>query len=443
MIGLSGLITPSLDEMVARRHARWSAQGFDAAAADRRRDHQRKHTAVKIAPAYHEPIIHVQDASRARRRRRPLIDREQARDFDRENRDAQARAARAAQPQRQQQARLPYRRGARKRVRASTGVPTTSPRPRFLGTRVLDDCRWPSSCRYIDWSPFFMAWELTRQVSRDLRRPDSRRRRPASCSTTRSSCSTRSWTRSCSTAQRRLRLLPGQRDGDDIVLYTDERAHEERLRFHMLRQQWEARGPDELPQPGRLRRARASSRPGATTSGAFAVTAGLGADELAAELRGASTTTTTRSWSRRSPTAWPRRSPRCCTSGPARDWGYGPDEKLTNDDLIDEKYRGIRPAAGYPACPDHTEKGTLWELLDATRDRHPADRELRDDARRVGERPLLRPSRRRATSRSARSTATRSRTTPRRKGMPVPEVERWLAPNLGYDRGNSVRASTR
>ena len=116
------------------------------------------------------------------------------------------------------------------------------------------------------------------------------------------------------------------------------------------------------------------------------------------------------------------------------EWGFGRDEKLTTDDLIEEKYRGIRPAAGYPACPDHTEKGTLWHLLDVeAHDRHPAHRIVRDVARRERQRPLLRPPARPRYFASARSTATKSPTISARKGMTVAEVERWLGPNLNYD----------
>ena len=117
------------------------------------------------------------------------------------------------------------------------------------------------------------------------------------------------------------------------------------------------------------------------------------------------------------------------------DWGYGATKNSRNDELIDEKYRGIRPAAGYPACPDHTEKRTLFDLLDAEQaDRHHADRKLRHVPGRQRQRPVLRPSPSRyfAVDRIARDQV---EDYARRKGMTLAEIERWLSPNLGYDPG--------
>ena len=114
-------------------------------------------------------------------------------------------------------------------------------------------------------------------------------------------------------------------------------------------------------------------------------------------------------------------------------WGYAPDETLSNDELIAEKYRGIRPAPGYPAQPDHTEKGTLFKLLRARAHRREADRELRDVAGRGGVRALFQPSAERTISASARSSAIRWRITPRAKAGASAEAEKWLAPILNYD----------
>ncbi len=165
--------------------------------------------------------------------------------------------------------------------------------------------------------------------------------------------------------------------------------------------------------------------------GAFAVTAGIGVDALVQEVRSRSTTTTPRSSSRRSPIAWPRRSRSTCTRRRARTGASA--NALSNDDLIDEKYRGIRPAFGYPACPDHSEKARLFDLLDARAHRHGPDRVVRDDAGGVGQRPLLLRIRSRSTSRSSASAPDQVEDYARRKGSASTETEQWLRPVLAYD----------
>ena len=125
-------------------------------------------------------------------------------------------------------------------------------------------------------------------------------------------------------------------------------------------------------------------------------------------------------------------------------WGYAPQEQLDGDALIREEYRGIRPAPGYPACPDHTEKATLWQLLDAgAHRRHPADRILCDVSDRGGQRILFLASAGALLRRRARSTAIRWRSYAQRKGWTLSEAERWLAPNLGYDPDTGERRTPR
>ena len=159
----------------------------------------------------------------------------------------------------------------------------------------------------------------------------------------------------------------------------------------MLRQQWEREGQTSFRS---LADYVAPVDSGiADYLGAFAVTAGFGADELVQQFK-----TDHDDYNAIMVEALADRLAEAFAEllheRARRDWGYGRDENLSKDDLIDEKYRGIRPAAGYPSCPDHTEKATLWTLLDVEdADRHHADRELRDVAGGVGERPVLRPSR--------------------------------------------------
>ena len=158
-----------------------------------------------------------------------------------------------------------------------------------------------------------------------------------------------------------------------------------------------------------------------------------GADDAGRAATRPSTTTTARSWSRRWPTGWPRRSPSTSTCKARRDW-FEPDAEPDLDDLHAERFRGIRPALGYPASPDHSEKQDLFDLLDAARLGIGADRVVRDDPGRQRQRPDLRrtpASRYFTVGRIGKDQVERLRGP--RAGMPVAEVERWLRPNLAYE----------
>ena len=216
--------------------------------------------------------------------------------------------------------------------------------------------------------------------------------------------------RAAGCAARRVGFWPANADGDDIVVLADE-----------ARTKPSARASHAAPADGRQREGPATSRcriSSRRASGTPTMSAPSRSRPGMARRRSRSasrrpTTTIRRSWSRRSPTGSRRRSPSTCTSGCARElWGYAPDEALSNAELIAETYRGIRPAPGYPAQPDHTEKETLFELLDAEHaDRHEAHRELCDVAGPAVSGSTS-PSRGATTSASARSSRTRSRTMP-------------------------------
>ena len=174
--------------------------------------------------------------------------------------------------------------------------------------------------------------------------------------------------------------------------------------------------------------------------GAFAVTAGHRRRRALPRASRRTTTTTPRSSPRRSPTGSPRRSPRCCTSARARSGATGRTRASRTEDLIRERYRGIRPAPGYPACPDHTEKRTLFALLDVGDERrHPLTENLRDDARELGERLLLRAPRGALLRRRAHRARPGRGLRARARGWTLDEAERWLAPNLGYEPEGAVR----
>ena len=375
----------------------------------------RQHTAVKIAPATREPTVHVHDASRAvgvvvERCSTPSQRAELRRDEPRRSRTRCASSTRSARAGRCVPLR---RRRARSALARRLATPTTSRARRSLGARVLDDVPLARARAVHRLDVFFPAWELRGQVSRRSSTTRRRARRRASCSHDGAGAArARSSTSSLLTRARRLRLLARRNaDGDDIVLCDRRQPHARAARAsRCCASRRPSDGPSRLPLAGRLRRA-GRQRPRRLRRRVRGHRRHRRRRARRARSR-PTTTTTTRSWSRRSPTAWPRRSPSACTSARAREWGYGASESLTHEELIAEKYRGIRPAFGYPACPDHTEKADAVRRCSTRRQhRHHADRDLRDDAGGVGAAASTSPTPRRATSRSAGSAATRSRTT--------------------------------
>ena len=215
---------------------------------------------------------------------------------------------------------------------------------------------------YIDWTPFFPTWELTGKfpaILDDDKVGEAARALFADAQAMLKQIVDEKWF----TASARRRLLAGECDGDDIVVFGDEARERRSPRCTPCASRWRAR-------EGRANVALADfiapKEPACrTTSARFAVTAGIGEDAIA-DASSTPTTTIPRSCSRRWPTAWPKRSPSACTSACARSSGaMRPTRRWPTSELIDEEYRGIRPAPGYPAQPDHTEKATLFQLLDA------------------------------------------------------------------------------
>jgi 5-methyltetrahydrofolate--homocysteine methyltransferase len=426
MIGLSGLITPSLDEMVhvAREMER---EGFEVPLLIGGATTSVKHTAVRIAPAYHGPVVHVKDASRSVGVVDRLMRPEPRAQLDRDNRVVQERE-RESFARRRQRKLVPYAEAVRRRFtidwqRAPVAMPS------FQGARALRDFPLGEIEPYIDWSPFFMTWDLHGKYPGILK--DAKVGAEA--------------TRLFHDAQRLLRRIvrerllqahavygffPANADGDDVVVYTDEERTRERLRFHLLRQQWEREGQTSFRS---LADYVAPAGSGIRDYvGAFAVTAGTGTDELVSifladhDDYGA---ILTKALADRLAEAFAEILHERARS----DWGYGKQERLSKEDLIEEKYRGIRPAAGYPSCPDHTEKRTLWSLLEveeATGIRLTESYAMWPAAS-VSGLYFSHPEARYF----AVDMITRDQVEDyaRRKGMPRAEAERWLAPNLAYD----------
>jgi 5-methyltetrahydrofolate--homocysteine methyltransferase len=426
MIGVSGLITPSLDEMVhvAREMER---EGFRVPLLIGGATTSSRHTAVKIAPNYHETVIHVKDASRCVGVVDRLMRADQKPQLDGENRAAQQRE-RDSYARRRQRKLVPYAEAGRRRFGIDWAKAPVA-KPAFLGRRVLRDIPLAEIVPYIDWSPFFMAWELSGKYPAILDDPKV------------GSEARRLFADANRLLQRIVheRLLaahavygfyPANADGDDLVVFTDESRTRERLRLHMLRQQWEREGQTSFRSLADYLAPAGSGV--ADYLGAFAVTAGAGADELVARFEAEHDDyggIMAKALADRLAEALAE----MLHERARRDWGYGKDEALSKEDLIAEKYRGIRPAAGYPSWPDHTEKQPLWDLLGA------------ESAAgiRLTESYAMWPaasvsglyfSHREATY-FAVDLVTRDQVEDyaRRKGMPRAEAERWLAPNLGYE----------
>ena len=460
VIGLSGLITPSLDEMVhvAREMERL---GMKQPLLIGGATTSRAHTAVKIAPAFSQPVVHVLDASRAVPVVSSLISDEQRPAFSAKNRDEQARARAAHAGQTQQLITLEEARANRSPI---TWRAEDIAQPAFVGVRIVGEwsdlprVRYPDGAlalkvsnveiagrvplqeiaSFIDWTPFFHTWEL-RGVYPSILEHEKYGEQARKLFEDAQELLERILRDKLLVARGVYGLFPANAVGDDVELYTDESRTEVLTTFHFLRQQMRKKEGE----PNRcLADFIAPKGSGfADHIGAFAVTSGHGLRELVEGFKAEHddyNAIMAEALADRLAEAFAE-----CLHKRVRDaWGYGLGEGLTTDDLIAEKYRGIRPAAGYPACPDHTEKHTLWNLLDVETSAgiqitesfamwpgssvsglyfaHPQSRYFglgKIDRDQVLDYHL-------------------------RKGMTVQEVERWLGPNLNYDPIAAASAST-
>ena len=430
LIGLSGLITPSLEEMcfVAEEMRR---ERFELPLLIGGATTSKVHTAVKIAPRYDGPVVHVLDASRAvgvasnllSETNKPEFVSGVAAEYE------EVRRARAERPVAERLVPLAEARAARL-VPANGGPP---PRPTFLGTRVFDRYPLAELVGRIDWTPFFQAWELRGHYPAILTDPETGAAARALFADAQRLLE-RIVQEELLVARAVVGFWPAAAVGDDIVLYADEAQTERIATVYTLRQQM-ARAPGS----GRSNLALAdfvAPRDSGERDflGGFAVTAGHGTAELVRQFEAQhddySAILAKALADRLAEALAERLHERVRTEL----WGYAPGEALDNTALIREQYQGIRPAPGYPACPDHTEKRTLFRLLDVTRS---AGIELTEScamlpAASVSGWYFWRPE----ASYFGVGKIGRDQVSDyaRRKGMPVEEVERWLAPNLGYDR---------
>ncbi len=429
IIGLSGLITPSLEEMayVAKEMQR---EGFSLPLLIGGATTSRVHTAVKIAPHYSSPTMWVKDASRAVSVVSNLLSAELRDEFVQTTADDYAQV-RERHKGKESKVRMVTIGEARRNKVVIPWADYTPSQPQMPGVTVFEDYSLEELSAYIDWTPFFQTWEMHGHYPAIL--ADAKVGAEA--------------TKLFRDAERMLaqviagRLLratavigmfPANSVGhDDIEIYTDESRRKVLLTLHSLRQQ------DETP-PGRPNRALADYIAPSETGlrdylGAFVVTAGIGVDELVQKYQKDNddySAIMVKAIADRLAEAFAERLHERVRK---EFWGYAANEHLSNEELIKEGYHGIRPAPGYPACPDHTEKESLFKLLDATRNisvrltenfamwpaaavsgfyfSHPASQYF-------------------AVGKIGRDQV---EDYARRKGMTVPQIERWLAPNLAYE----------
>ena len=425
LIGLSGLITPSLDEMVtvAREMKR---RDIDIPLLVGGATTSAKHTAVKIAPAYGHPVVHVLDASRSVGVVEKLISTERSSAFVKENEALQAELV--AGYKKRQQKLVPYAKALENRF-ATDWANVQIDKPSFTGIQVLKDFSIEEIRPYIDWSPFFMTWELKGKFPKIF---DDKvvGKQAKELYDDANALLDQVIANNSLKANATYAFWPAASDGDDIVLYTDESRSEELSRFHCLRQQWERKGQKDFRSLADYVAPIDSGRE--DYIGGFVVTTGIGAEELAntykADLDDYKAIMVQAVADRLAEAFAELMHERA-----RQEWGFGKSEGLSKEEMISEKYRGIRPAAGYPACPDHTEKRTLFDLLDAEKSigveltssyammpgasvsglyfAHPEARYFAVD----------------------RVTKDQIEDYAARKGQTLQEVERWLSPNLAYD----------
>ncbi len=430
IVGLSGLITPSLDEM-CHVAAEMERQGFDVPLLIGGATTSRVHTAVKIHPNYRRgQAVYVNDASRAVGVVSALLSREARARYVGEVRAEYARIAAAHARGEASKQRLSLADARANALKLNWSGSYAPPAPQLLGTRGFDAIPIAELIDYIDWSPFFATWELNGKfpaILDDKKVGEAARSLYADAQDMLERMAAEQWFRASAV----IGFWPANSDGDDILVFANETRGRPIATLHMLRQQLARREGRANVALADFVAPRASGL--ADYVGAFAVTAGLGEDAVVDRFKGANddySAILAKALADRLAEALAERMHQRVRR---EFWAYAPEETLRSDELIAEKYRGIRPAPGYPAQPDHTEKETLFKLLDGERAigvkltesfamwpgasvcglyfSHPEsyyfgvgkiERDQVEDY--AG-----------------------------RKGLSVPEAERWLAPILNYD----------
>ncbi len=450
IIGLSGLITPSLDEMVTVA-SEMSRQGFKTPLLIGGATTSVAHTAVRIEPEYDNGVIHVRDASRSVTVMSDLLgDGSQQVIEDTKSRYARVREDRAS---RSRQIKLLSIEEARRRRERFDWLESVQPAPRFTGLRFFDNYPLDDLISRIDWTPFFLTWEM-RGTYPSILDSATYGREARTLFRDAQNLLEKMIEQKALTARAVIGFWPANAVGDDVELYSPPHPSllpqgEKELTstlmtsgdrtlatLHFLRQQADKSGARaNLPRENFCLADFVAPRESGVSDhiGGFVVTAGIGSDEYAGALEAAHDdygAIMTKALADRLAEAFAERMHERVRK---EFWAYSEDEDLGNEELIRERYQGIRPAPGYPACPDHTEKATLWRLLDAEQ----------NTSVRLTENFAMWPtasvsglyfshpdSHYFGVGRIGRDQV---EDYARRKAMGVDEVERWLRPNLGYD----------
>ncbi len=427
MIGLSGLITPSLDEMV-HVAAEMQRLDFDLPLLIGGATTSPAHTAVKIEPQYDGPVIYVKDASRSVGVAQALVEADTRKALVEKTRKDNARRREQHAGKKRLAPQLSIADARERRHRIDWNGHETAV-PGFLGTRVFDDISLETLCGYIDWMPFFNAWQFYGKypaILTDKVVGEAASSLFADAEKMLDTVIRDKWLQ----ARAALGFWRAESDGaDDIVVYNAEQ--EELARLCHLRQQ--RAKPDGQPQLCLADYVAPAAAGVDDYLGGFAVTAGIGIDEHVERFEAGNDDYSAILLKALADRLAEALAEYLHERVRIEHWGYAPDEAMSNDELIAEKYRGIRPAPGYPACPDHTEKGTLWSLLDAERR---IGLELTDSfamypTAAVSGFYFSHPESRYFSV--GKIDRDQLESYAERKGFTVVEAERWLAPNLGYD----------
>nr|WP_210302226.1 methionine synthase [Agrobacterium tumefaciens] len=428
VIGLSGLITPSLDEMV-HVAAEMERQGFDIPLLIGGATTSRVHTAVKIHPRYEQgQAIYVTDASRAVGVVSALLSAEQKPAYIDGIRSEYAKVAEAHARNEREKLRLPLSR-ARENAHKIDWSSYSAVKPQFFGTKVFETYDLEELSRYIDWTPFFQTWELKGRfpaILEDEKQGEAARQLYSDAQAMLKKIIEENWFRPRAV----IGFWPANAVGDDIRLFTDESRRQELATFFTLRQQLSKR--DGRPNVALSDFVAPVDSGVADYVGGFVVTAGIEEVAIAERFERANddySSILVKALADRFAEAFAERMHERVRK---EFWGYAPDEAFAGDELIGEAYAGIRPAPGYPAQPDHTEKKTLFALLDAT---NAAGVELTESyamwpGSSVSGLYIGHPES--YYFGVAKVERDQVLDYARRKDMPVEEVERWLGPVLNY-----------
>ncbi len=425
VIGLSGLITPSLEEMthIAKEMKRL---GMDMPVMIGGATTSKAHTAVKIAPQCDHPIVWVKDASRAVGVAQSLISPELRGKFIADL-QADYEAVRERHASRQKETQWLTLEEARKNRSQIDWAAYTATTPGFIGTKVFENYPLADIADYIDWTPFFHSWELKGSYPKildDAEKGEEAKKLFADAQKMLQHIIEENWLQ----ANAVIALYPANNVGDDIEVYRDESRSELLTTFHNLRQQQvKPKG-----KPNRCLSDFVAPKGQSDYIGAFALTTGVGIDERIAEFeknhddynaimlkaladRLAEAFAELMHWRVRT-----------------EFWGYAADESLNRQQLVKEQYKGIRPAAGYPACPDHTEKDLIWALMDVENNTGIYLTEAKAMVPTAAVSGIYYGHPEATYFAVGKINKDQVQDYAQRKGMNMEEAEYWLAPNIGY-----------